>query len=750
MKKITLLFLFILLTYIGISQTNTKYSGAYTMPNNKNIRGTAIYEYYENSENEKIYNGDFKFTGNIYSNSNKTIGDITLSGNFIDDLRNGTWTLSMGNDIESYKLNYSYENGKLDGECTYTSTIVDKKYKTIQSITASFSDNKFVDYLVTQKVNNVLIDEMSLSFDEAGFLDGECYVKYKSQYTTVADVNDYNKIPFIQDSRTYEHGICTIQTIKNLGTGNITKNYDNSDFVDEFNEAYNEEDNICTIDGKIYTLENVINSRIFLGSDEGNKFMETVFIMSYENTNNLLNNKFIHGLVEESIVIEKKITELGGPDEMLNKATLLSQKEDYSQAVKYLKFGLAAEPTNLEMQNLLGRNLLFNKQYEEALTILVLAYKTEENSSDNELKNSIAANLAHAYLLTDNYTEALKIYKENTDLTINNKIWNEAINDDFDEFEENGIVNEDIQKIKNFFKTEIQKTIYDYSQTNASSYNEIKNLLLKEIQTALKNESIIGEFNFTISYTVDTSGNTFTAIKGLDLQSLEFEEIILTSTKKFSLEPVFVNDYSVIAKAVYEIDLKLTEETVKIKKDFEETKIISGTNSNSITGLATAPIGTYTMIYQSRFINNIEFSSQKIVKFRWSGRPSNAFLSVLVPGLGDNRVNSNSNGLQRAALTYGLFGAGAIAKLYSNIQYKNYHNATTQSDMDSYYKVANNYNYAFYGLLAAGVVVWIYDIVDVANQGFKNKRISRVYKNQLGLSYLPSTNSLYFSYNYKF
>ncbi|NOQ26670.1 MAG: PEGA domain-containing protein [Bacteroidales bacterium] len=137
-----------------------------------------------------------------------------------------------------------------------------------------------------------------------------------------------------------------------------------------------------------------------------------------------------------------------------------------------------------------------------------------------------------------------------------------------------------------------------------------------------------------------------------------------------------------------------------------------------------------------------EQSSIKTPKNRNNGGPANMFLSVLIPGLGDKNV-SGISGAKRTLYTYGLIAGGFACKLLSNIEYKNYNDATLQSDMDKYYESANTYNKLYYILEASGVIVWIYDIVWVANKGFKNKK--NLPKSSFDMNYDPNINGMAFS-----
>jgi hypothetical protein len=134
---------------------------------------------------------------------------------------------------------------------------------------------------------------------------------------------------------------------------------------------------------------------------------------------------------------------------------------------------------------------------------------------------------------------------------------------------------------------------------------------------------------------------------------------------------------------------------------------------------------------------------------KYNGGPANMFLSLLVPGLGDKYVSGKS-GTRRTLTTYGLIAGGLACKFFSEHQYENYHNATMQSEMDSYYQSANKYNKLYYVLTASGIIYWIYDIIWVASEGFKNKSNQRNYTGDLDVNYDPHMDGLAFSVTIEF
>ena len=133
------------------------------------------------------------------------------------------------------------------------------------------------------------------------------------------------------------------------------------------------------------------------------------------------------------------------------------------------------------------------------------------------------------------------------------------------------------------------------------------------------------------------------------------------------------------------------------------------------------------------------YATVEITKSYYSkivGGPSNVFLSVLMPGIGDIGVNRYSNNLRTNGWIYvtGLFLGSAIYTYSLNYSYKQdyvkYHSATIQSDIDTYYTSAST-NYKNYQIMI-GITgaIWVADILYVAIKGFSNRK-SQLYERNL-------------------
>jgi hypothetical protein len=114
-----------------------------------------------------------------------------------------------------------------------------------------------------------------------------------------------------------------------------------------------------------------------------------------------------------------------------------------------------------------------------------------------------------------------------------------------------------------------------------------------------------------------------------------------------------------------------------------------------------------------------------------AGGPSNAFLSMIMPGVGTYFVNkeSRSQGYTKnwrwfssSGLFLGSVGFAISNKIASDKFYTDYHNAVTQPEMDAAYKSANDKYLAAQIFLGIAAAVWIGDVIYVTVNGSRNKK----------------------------
>lgn len=92
--------------------------------------------------------------------------------------------------------------------------------------------------------------------------------------------------------------------------------------------------------------------------------------------------------------------------------------------------------------NAIGSCYILTKQYGKAIKFL----KEGEKLDDSELL--IKLNLAHAYLLNNNYSSAKAIYKEYQSQNVTDTLsWTEKVKQDFETFKKAGIKNDDFERV---------------------------------------------------------------------------------------------------------------------------------------------------------------------------------------------------------------------------------------------------------------------------------------------------------------
>ena len=240
MKKLTLTFLSLLsLTFAGAQSLQT-YKGVFET-------GTATYQYYENEQSDRIYDGTFNYVGNPY----------TVVGKFSKNQRIGKWKTSALNKVyknekSRIQLNTGvsgqYKNGSMDSTWTYSNAIKtynpkSKKFaakpeKTLS--TANFADNHFIGKISYEK-GTTTKTTVSGQFNANGFPDGLWVMKGSKE---------------VEELR-YKDGILLSRIVKDIATGDKKVNEDYNAFVADFIKNYNASEMFATVNGKMYFADTV-------------------------------------------------------------------------------------------------------------------------------------------------------------------------------------------------------------------------------------------------------------------------------------------------------------------------------------------------------------------------------------------------------------------------------------------------------------------------------------------------------------
>lgn len=211
-----------------------------------------------------------------------------------------------------------------------------------------------------------------------------------------------------------------------------------------------------------------------------------------------------------------------------------------------------------------------------------------------------------------------------------------------------------------------------------------------------------------------------------------------------NVKATFENEKIIVT---YDMDSNSPRERYKIKLTFRDTegntiipKSVEG-DFNYITGGNNKKIIWDISIEYYDFTRSIKPILTIVDTYKILGGPYNAFLSVLVPGLGNHKVSDKRNSAlnYKTYTTLGLLGYSLFQKIRSDNLYDDYMNAT-EYYIDDYYKKANTAHYHSYFALRAGLAIWIADVIWVACKGAKNEKKNKNILNANNLSY-------YFNYN---
>ena len=133
-------------------------------------------------------------------------------------------------------------------------------------------------------------------------------------------------------------------------------------------------------------------------------------------------------------------------EDLRKQAALLAKQGKQGEAITKLAIIINDGKATALDYNSIGSNYILTKQYGKAIKFL----KEGEKIDDVELL--IKLNLAHAYLLNDNYSSAKAIYKEYQAQNVTDSLsWNEKVKQDFEIFKKVGIQNKDFGRVLNLF-----------------------------------------------------------------------------------------------------------------------------------------------------------------------------------------------------------------------------------------------------------------------------------------------------------
>jgi len=146
----------------------------------------------------------------------------------------------------------------------------------------------------------------------------------------------------------------------------------------------------------------------------------------------------------------------------------------------------------------------------------------------------------------------------------------------------------------------------------------------------------------------------------------------------------------------------------------------------------------------------VTITSSKIL---YSGA-SNAFLSVIFPGLGGYHVDKNkAYSVLTTISSLGLIAYGMTQKIQANKYYADYKANTNLLEMDNLYTKANKVQNKYYTATRAGAAIWALDVIYVIIKGSHNKKVAKSYYSSSlndGLRLNYANNGLQLGYHVTF
>lgn len=227
----------------AFAQTTQQYKGPFGT-------GKATYDYYENAQADRIYNGAFSYAGDLFS----------YTGKFKDNNRQGLWKISALNKVyandKKIKVQHNagvsgiYTAGKMDSTWNYVNTIKFFNPKTKKPGTkvdkivskAQFTNNHFVGAFSYERTTPAGKTVCTGQFDAAGFPDGVWSIK---------SAREIEEIKF-------QNGIKISYFKKDLTTGDKKQSSDSTEFVKSFWKNFDESQKMAIVDQKMYFLDTAV------------------------------------------------------------------------------------------------------------------------------------------------------------------------------------------------------------------------------------------------------------------------------------------------------------------------------------------------------------------------------------------------------------------------------------------------------------------------------------------------------------
>ncbi|MTH16794.1 hypothetical protein [Flavobacterium sp. LC2016-01] len=128
--------------------------------------------------------------------------------------------------------------------------------------------------------------------------------------------------------------------------------------------------------------------------------------------------------------------------DLRNEVSVLIKQQKYNEAIPKLNTIISEGKANALDYSSIGYCYILTKQYEKALKFL------QEGEKLDNTELLVKLNLAHLYLISNNYGEAKTIYKKYQDQNVTDSIsWKDKTKSDFEIFQKAGLPSKDFEKV---------------------------------------------------------------------------------------------------------------------------------------------------------------------------------------------------------------------------------------------------------------------------------------------------------------
>lgn len=220
------------------AQTLNTFTGNYE-------NGKATYQYYENTNFERIFHGKFSYKGSVPGGV-KGKSNLSVTGQYTDNKKDGKWIFTL-TDPDPKGLTEvvtgNFIAGMMDGNWVAEAKNTLTK-KTVRQTSIFFKENKPAGQLKFDYTIKNLKDFSAISlsgfFSDSGFFDGIWVTNY-----TLSNIQ-------YEETRKYRNGLLYFLLHRRLSDGVILEKIDSTFFIDQFAQNYKADEKAATINGQKY------------------------------------------------------------------------------------------------------------------------------------------------------------------------------------------------------------------------------------------------------------------------------------------------------------------------------------------------------------------------------------------------------------------------------------------------------------------------------------------------------------------